>query len=275
MDIFLNGQFLPLSEAKISVQDRGLLYGDGLFETIRAEAGRPWWLAEHLARLSDGAAILRITLPPDFPWGEHLRELVARNGLKNQIAAAKIIITRGEAPELGLPRADRPTLIISARPYTPPTPGEYRQGWPVVSFAERRSSFLGQCKSLNYLFCLAARQYALDRGAREGLILEADGTVSEGAATGIFWRENGVFFRPLAPSALPSVTLAVLQRALRGQGVAFQVSPASLARLARAEGVWLANSLIGVMPVSSLDGCAVPMSPDTKRLNDLLWSEVA
>ena len=99
-----------------------------------------------------------------------------------------------------------------------PQPRNIALGWPVMSFPERRTNFLSRHKSLNYLFCLAARQYAVDRGGREGLILEADGAVSEGSTAGILWQEDDTFFTPLSENALPSVTVAVLREALSHEG---------------------------------------------------------
>jgi branched-subunit amino acid aminotransferase/4-amino-4-deoxychorismate lyase len=273
MEVFVNGQFLPASQATVSVQDRGLLYGDGLFETLRAEAGRPVWLGAHLERLAQSAAVINLTPPPDFPWENQIRELLERNGLGRGLAAVKILITRGEIAALGLPETDEPTIIIYARQYEPPPPEEYRTGWPVVSFPERRTSFLGRHKSLNYLFCLAARQYAMDRGGREGLILEADGTVSEGCTTGVLWQEDDGFFTPLAGSALPSVTVTRLREALSQQGSALTSKLVTPDLLALVQGVWLANSLIGLLPVSSLDGQTLAVSDATAWLNELLWSE--
>lgn len=273
MEVFVNGQFLPVSQATVSVQDRGLLYGDGLFETIRAEAGRPLWLRQHLGRLAQSAAVINLVLPPNFSWEHQIRELLLRNNLGNGLAAVKILITRGKIATLGLPETDQPTIIIYARHYEPPLIEEYGRGWPLVSFPERRSSFLSRHKSLNYLFCLAARQYAMDRGGREGLILEADGTVSEGSTTGVLWQENENFFTPLAGSALASVTVSVLQEALRQRGVPLTAKPVTVDHLVRAQGVWLANSLIGLLPVSSLDGQPLALSVETESLNGLLWSE--
>lgn len=271
MEIFINNTFRPASQAAVSVQDRGLLYGDGLFETMRAADGRPCWLAEHLSRLTASAAALNLQLPPDFPWEARVAELLQRNRLTSGLAVVKILVTRGEAPELGLPPSKQPTVIIYARNYTPPPEAEYHQGWPVVSFPEPRTSFLSRHKSLNYLFCLAARQYALDQGAKEALILEPDGLVAEGAATAILWQENGRLFRPAASSLLPSVTLAVLAAAL-GPRETISASPVTLTRLQRAEGLWLANSLMGLMPVASLNGLPLQVHGRTPELQQLLWS---
>lgn len=273
MDVFFNGRFLPADQATVSIQDRGFLYGDGLFETLRAQDGRPFWLEEHLARLGNSAAAFRIPLPTDFPWAAIIQTLLQRNGLDQGSAVVKIVVTRGEEPALGLPDPAQSTLIIMARSYTPPPAADYQQGWPVVCFPERRTIFLGQHKSLNYLFCLAARQYALDHGCREALLLEADGSVAEAAAAGLLWQEGEEFLVPAAASSLPSVTLAVLAARLQFRGLTLRREPAPLARLYQAGGIWLANSLMGLLPVAAIDGQPVALSPATLWLNDLLWSE--
>ncbi|MFP3868806.1 MAG: aminotransferase class IV [Desulfobacteraceae bacterium] len=271
--IFVNQRLVPEKEALISVNDRGWLYGDGFFETMRAEAGRVLFLSEHLARLTASCQQLLIKLPRDFPWVEHIAALLAHNDLGAGLAVVKILVTRGSVAGLGLPPSDHPTIVIYARPYEPPPATEYQQGWPVAIFPERRASFLGRHKSLNYLFCLAARQYALDRGGREALILEADGTVSEGAATGLIFAEAGGYFTPQAASALPSITVAMVQRGLGRRGDILSWVPTTVERLAQAQGVWLANSLMGVLPVASLDDRNLAGSPQTEFLNQCLWSE--
>jgi branched-subunit amino acid aminotransferase/4-amino-4-deoxychorismate lyase len=273
MEVFVNDKFLPASQATVSVQDRGLLYGDGLFETMRAEAGRPLWLRQHLTRLAQSGARLNLALPPDFLWENQIRELLQRNSLGRGLAAVKIVITRGEIATLGLPTTDQPTIIIYARQYEPPPAEEYRLGWPVMSFPERRTNFLSRHKSLNYLFCLAARQYAVDRGSREALILEADGAVSEGSTASLLWQEDDTFFTPLSENALPSVTVAVLREVLSHRGLALRAQPVTAAQLCLAQGVWLANSLMGLVPVSSLDEQTVSVSIETNKLNEILWSK--
>jgi len=272
--VWLNDDLLPLSQARVSVEDRGFLYGDGFFETLRAEDGRFLFLDEHLTRLRASAQAFQISFPTDLPWEKRLQELLAANGLLQGAAALKILLTRGEAPGLGLPAALSPTLVIYARPYLPPSPEEYTTGWPVVVFPERRSTFMGRHKSLNYLFYLAARQYALDQSAREALILEADSLISEGAATTLILAWKNGFFTPAAPSALPGVTVAVLARALEHRGNNLEWAPLHLSHLTEADGLWLANSLMGLMPVSSLEGRALPLSQETSRfLMDCLAAE--
>ena len=264
--IWLNDDLVPLSQARVSVEDRGFLYGDGFFETLRAEDGRVLFLDEHLKRLRASAQAFRLSLPVGVPWEKRLHELLAVNGLLAGCAAVKILLTRGQADGLGLSAPLTPTLVIYARPYMPASAVEYANGWPVVVFPERRTTFMGRHKSLNYLFYLAARQYALDRGAREALILEADGSVSEGAATSLVVLHHDRLMTPAADSALPGVTVAVLARALERRGKNLPRERLELSQIEAAAGLWLANSLMGLMPVVSLDGKPVAQAPETFQL---------
>jgi branched-chain amino acid aminotransferase len=272
--VWINEELLPLTQARVSVEDRGFLYGDGFFETIRAEDGRVLFLEEHLERLRASAQAFRIDFPDQVPWQERLDKLLAANGLHQGTAAVKILLTRGEVTGLGLPPSLAPTLVVWARPYLTPSPEEYEAGWPVAVFPERRTTFIGGHKSLNYLFYLAARQYALDQGAREALILEADGLVSEGAATSLIVARQDRLLTPAAPSALPGVTVAALARGLERQGRNLERVSLRLSDIQKAGGLWLANSLMEVMPVSILEGRPVPLVPEiTRFLQDCLAQE--
>ncbi|MFA4903066.1 MAG: aminotransferase class IV [Desulfobaccales bacterium] len=268
--IWLNDDLLPLAQAHISVNDRGFQFGDGLFETLRADSGRVQFLNEHLERLKSSAQAFRLPFPAELPWEERLGRLLTANSLTQGPARIKILLTRGIAPGLGLPEDCRPTLVIWAHPYTPPTPAEYAAGWAVAVFPEGRSTFVGRHKSLNYLFYLAARQYALDHGAQEALILEADGLVSEGAATSLVYLHQGQFYTPEALSSLPGITLAVLRRGLSARGRTLSARPTSVAQLQAADGLWLANSLMGLMPVAAIDGTPLTISAATSFLQELL-----
>jgi branched-chain amino acid aminotransferase/para-aminobenzoate synthetase component 1 len=271
--VWLNDDLIPLDQALVSVNDRGFLYGDGFFETLRAEAGNIYFLQEHLARLAASAAAFNLPFPRDLPWEDRLGHLFMVNSLDRRTARVKILLTRGVAPGLGLPEEVRPTLVIWAQPYAPPAPPEYAAGWPAVIFAERRTTFIGRHKSLNYLFYLAARQYAVEHGGREAVILEADGLVSEGAASSLVYLSRGQYFTPAAASALPGVTVAALSRALARQSLRLVAAPTTPAHLFQSDGVWLANSLLGLMPVAALDGQKIPLSEKSSLLQEILWDE--
>jgi branched-chain amino acid aminotransferase len=267
--VWLNDDLLPLARARVSVNDRGFLYGDGLFETLRAEAGRVLFLVEHLERLKTSARAFNLPFP-QVPWQARLTRLLEANGLSRGPARIKILLSRGLAEGLALPADCRPSLVIWARPYTPPPPAEYAVGWPVAVFPQGRSTFVGRHKSLNYLFYLAARQYALDRGAKEALVLEADGLVSEGAATSLVYLHPGGYYTPASASALPGVTVALLHRGLTARGLSLEARPTTVAQLQEADGLWLANSLLGLMPVAAIDGAPVPVNPATEFLREIL-----
>ena len=268
--VWLNDNLIPLDQARVSVNDRGFLYGDGLFETLRAEAGRARFLSEHIERLKASARVFRLPFPENAPWQERLAQLLAANGLSLSPARIKILLSRGEAEGLGLPPSSGPTLVIWAQPYVPPSPEEYAAGWPVAVFPQGRATFVGRHKSLNYLFYLAARQYALDRGAKEALILEADGLVSEGAATSLVYLRQGQYYTPASASALPGVTVTVLARGLAARGFTLEARPTAVAELQASDGLWLANSLMGVMPVAAVNGTPVLLSPATAFLQEVL-----
>jgi branched-subunit amino acid aminotransferase/4-amino-4-deoxychorismate lyase len=270
--VWLNDKLIPLADARVSVNDRGFQFGDAFFETLRADNGRVWLLNEHLERLQAAAAAFRLPFP-DLPWADRLSELLAANHLTGGVARVKVLLSRGEAPGLGLPRECRPTLVIWAYPYEPPAAAEYARGWPVVVFPERRSGFIGRYKSTDYLFYLAARQFALDRGVREAIVLEADGCVSEGAASSLICERQGRFFTPAAASALPGVTLAVLARGLARHGLDLPAVATSVPQLQQGGGLWLANSLIGLVPVASIDGEALPVSSRNEFLQETFRAE--
>lgn len=271
--VWLNNDLIPLAQARVPVNDRGFLYGDGLFETLRADGGRVHLLTEHLERLAASAGAFRLPFPANIPWQERLTQLLAANGLNRDPARVKILLTRGAAEGLGLPWAGRPTLVMYAQPYTPPSSEEYAGGWPVAVFPEGRSTFVGRHKSLSYLFYLAARQFALDRGAKEALVLEAGGLVSEGAATSLIYLHQGQYCRPASASALPGVTVAVLGRGLAARGLTLDARPTTVAQLKAADGLWLANSLMGLMPVAAVDGAPLPVSAANAFLQTV-WADL-
>ncbi len=274
--VWLNDELVPLSQARVSVLDRGFLYGDGLFETLKAVNGRLELLGPHLERLAASARELRLPFPHGYPFEERLTRLLAVNRLVSGLAAVKIILTRGEHPELGLPQVPQGTLVLTARPYTPPSAQDYLRGWQTVVYPARRTTFLGRHKSLNYLFYLAARHYAQEQGAKEALILEADGRLSEAATANLVLLRGGVYETPQAPSALPGVTLAALARGLAARGRELVPVPLRPADLWEAEGLWLINSLVGLMPVAAVDGRPLPLSEATGRfLADCLAAAVA
>jgi branched-chain amino acid aminotransferase len=271
--VYLNGEFVPLEEARISPLDRGFQYGDGVFETLRAQSGRILFLAEHLQRLSHSLAELRLPQSTG-DWQTILAELLSRNALTNGVAAVKIIITRGVAAQLGLPRSTAPTLLVQARSYDAPSAEQYRRGWRLHLFRQGFAPPLAGHKSLNYLFYLVARQAALDAGADEAVLLDAQARVTETAAGSLLVRTDGQWWTPRSPHQLPGTTLRQVARMLRDRGQVVPARAAGKEDLASAQTIWVLNSLLGIMPVTHLEDRPMPQvaAAEAAELREVLFA---
>ena len=252
--LWLNGRFVPVREASISPLDRGFLYGDGVFETMRSEKGCILYLEDHLERMFDSLRALRINSLPELNWHDLAMELVKRNNLLNEVASLKIIVSRGICQGLGLPFCQSPTICIIAQKYHAPKQEVYQQGWRLQVVRQGFAPPLAKHKSLNYLYFMLARQQALDDGADEALILDSHGKVAETSAGSILARANGTWWTPANENQLPGVTVKVAARILRGKGREVQRRESGLDDLSCAETVWVLNSLLGIMPVYEIAG---------------------
>jgi len=249
--VYLNGDFLPEDRASVSIFDRGLLYGDGLFETVRAYGGRLFRLDRHLERLADSAR--QIGLPPIGDLSGPANELLARNSLAD--AYLRITVTRGVG--LGLEATETsPTVLIIARPLNLPPPETYARGYAVriVPAEHARGAALPGLKSLCYLDKILARRRAREQGADEALLVNSAGALTEAAASNVFLVLGGRLVTPaLDQGVLPGITRdAVIELARDVElSVEEEVVPAGLLR--DAEECFLTNSIMEIMPVTRAD----------------------
>jgi aminodeoxychorismate lyase len=261
--VFLNGRFVPEEQAVVSAFDRGFLYGDGLFETLRVFNGKPFRWAQHFERLQRGADFLGIRIP--FPV-ETLRdfagELIAKNRLPD--ALLRLTLSRGVGPRGYSPRgADKPTLTMSLHPAPEMDPADPPK-WRLITASARLPSGepLAQFKTCNKLPQVLARAEADAAGADEALLLNTDGFVVEAASSNLFWIEGeGVCTPPLAGGILPGVTRAVVLEICQSQGVATRERNLTASDLKRAKGVFLSLSSFGIVEARSLDGSGLEPSP--------------
>ncbi len=251
--VWLDGRFRPLDEARISPLDRGFLYGDGLFETIRAERGNILWLSMHLQRLVASLRQFRIPLDPMPDWEPILKRLLGENGLSTQIAAIKIIVTRGIANRLGLPEAANPTVLITASPYSHPPARLYEEGCKLHLFSHGFASPLSGFKALNYLYNLAARQAALDAGCDMAMLMDPRGLVTETCTGSLLARTEGAWWVPESPLQLPGTAVGALRPMMEEAGLCVANRSARPEDFFSADTVWVLNSLVGVMPVARID----------------------
>ncbi len=207
---YVNGDFLPESDAKVPVFDHGLLYGDGVFEGIRAYNRRVFKLDRHLERLFNSAKAIHMEIPHTF--GE-MRELILELCRRNEIVDGYIrpIITRGPG-DLGLdPRKciHGPTVVIIARPFEPLYGDRYQEGLRLVTASVRRTppqSLSPNIKSLNYLNNILGRIEANLTGADEALMLDVNGFVSEATADNFFILKDGRIVTPPRVTNLQGIT---------------------------------------------------------------------
>jgi branched-chain amino acid aminotransferase len=268
MIAFLNGRFVPETEAVVPITDRGFLYGDGLFETLRVSGGCPLWWTRHIERLQRGAEVLRITLPLSV---EELRraaiELLRRNAMPDAIL--RITISRGSgARGYSTKGATSPTVALTLHP-RPEPPVAVRLATSTIRVPALDP--LTAVKSANKLPQILARAEAEERGADEALLLNADGDVAEASASNLFWIEGGqVFTPPVSDGALPGVTRAVLLDLCREHGVSAVERSISRAALLGAEGVFLTNSTAGIVTVAELDAQGLNQSSLVSTLRSWL-----
>ncbi|MDI3280337.1 MAG: aminotransferase class IV [Bacillota bacterium] len=254
--IFLNGNFIEKERATVSALDAGFLYGFGVFETLRSYQGRPFLLDRHLQRLFSSARTLG--LRSAFSEAEITQatlRLLEINGLSD--AYIKIVLSKkGEtSPGTHFKEPSDSNLLIIARELHAYSPELYARGMKavVVDIRQNEGSPLPHLKSLNFLNNLLAREEARQKGADEGILLNNHGLVVEGAMSNLFLVKGGIILTPSPETGLlPGVTRAVVMELARGIGHPVQERKISLSELLEAEECFLTNSLMEIMPVSSI-----------------------
>lgn len=278
--VSIDGNIVAPADAKVSVFDRGFLYGDSVFETIRTYDGKPYALDEHLARLARSAERVAIELPVTVgQLHQQVQDVVTASG--NAESYIRLMVTRGSG-ELGLAPdlAVSPLVVILVTSLHAPPAEAYSEGIAVISHHTRRatdSTLAEGAKVGNYLASVLAMKEAKARGAAEALILDADGHVVEGATSNLFlfWRDaqgTPVLVTPPESSGiLPGITRAGVLEVAREQGIQVELRAPTLEDLHTAEEVFISSSIRELLPVVRVDdqpvGQGVP-GPLTKRLHE-------
>ena len=252
--IYLNDRIVPEEQARISVFDRGFLYGDGVFETVRVYDGRPVWLGRHLARLAHSCRQINLATPsPEKHWQAVFQKIIDKNRLDH--AVIRLTISRGRGSSDTCPE---PTVVLFPRPLPQVTPSQRRNGVPVTITTIRRPSPLSyptQAKTLNYLNNLLAKQEAVERGAFEGLLLTTEGHLAECSMSNVFFMKNRRLHTPsLACGVLPGITRAVMLEAAPALGLQIEEGCYLPEFLYEADECFLTSSGIGILPIETIDG---------------------
>jgi branched-subunit amino acid aminotransferase/4-amino-4-deoxychorismate lyase len=274
--VFFNGDLVSASEARLPFDDRAVLYGDSVFETVRVYRGTPFRLWRHLERLTDACRVLRL----DNPWSDMeitaaVAVVLEANGLLGTDARVRVTLTGGPSTgPKGLARPGTPGLLVTAKPYEPPPESHYREGISLAISGIKRntSSPASQLKTANYLDSLLARQEAFDRGAHDAVMLTTAGNLAEATSSNLFMVKDGELLTPNVGCAfLPGITReAIVEIALENEIPCREVME-GVETLMGADEVFLTNSMVEVLPVRVVGTRTVPECPGplTARLSSL------
>lgn len=268
----VDGELLAPEDAKVSIYDRGFLYGDSVFETIRTYGGRPFALDEHVRRLERSSELVGIDLPvaPAVLAAEIERAIAAGGNAESYV---RVMLTRGVGP-LGLDpsQVTRPFRVIFIEPLTPLPAAMYRDGVSVITYrTERASDAAHGAKVGNYLAGMMALRVARQTGAHEALILDVAGRVTEGTTSNVFIvRGQTILTPPDDAGILLGITRAKVIELAPQIGLSVKFSPLVVTDLLSADEVFLSSSMREILPVIRVDGTEVGQAkpgPQTRALH--------
>ena len=250
---YLNGEFLPLDQAKISVLDRGFIFGDAIYEVIPVYRRKPLRLAAHIARLQRSLDEIRITSPhSDGEWAGLIGDLI--NYSEHDDQAVYLQVSRGVAKrEFGLLQGVEPTIFMLSSPFVSPPQQQIDNGVAAVSQADFRW-LRCDIKSTSLLGANMLRQFANDAGGAE-CVLFRDGYLTEGSSSNIFVVRNGVLVTPpKSRLILPGITYDLLLELALANGVPTQVRDVAESEVKAADELMLSASLRELLAITQLDG---------------------
>jgi D-alanine transaminase len=254
---YLNGEYLPLSQAKVSVLDRGFLFGDGIYDVTPVYGGRLFRFDEHMARLQRGLTKIRIDNPHTREqWLERCRRLVSAladsTGAQDQVVY--IEVTRGVAPrDHVMPEGVVPTVFMMCNPMRAASADQRHHGVSCVTARDFRWE-RGDIKSVSLLGNVLARQMSADHGALE-TILFRDGWLTEASASNVWIAHEGALLGPpKSEHLLEGIRLDLLKELCEDCGIAYNLRPIAEADVLAADEVILTSATKEVLPVTRIDG---------------------
>ena len=251
---FLNGRFIPLEKAAVSVEDRGFQFGDGVYELIRAYRGRLFHPEVHLERLRESAAILSLRVPYGTRrWLSILKEALKRSGYRD--AKLYIQLTRGTAPRNHpFPGKVRPTVVVTVRRLVPVSDLIRKRGVAIVTTPDVRWARC-DAKSVNLIANVLAKQYAVDSGAFEAVFVSEAGLITEGSGSNLFIVKDGRLVTPAkGPKILSGITRDLVIGLAKSEGVEVIERSVTLEDLISADEVFLTSTSLEILGVVKVDG---------------------
>jgi branched-chain amino acid aminotransferase len=273
---YVNGRITPADKAVVSVFDRGVVLGDGLFETVRAWDGRPQFFGLHYKRLRVSAKRLRIALPMDEAGLERLiKKLCAKSGLAD--AVVRITLTRGRyLGGLAIDPTQPPTHIVTVSPVSGLSEALYERGVKVAISGINKAAASGldsAIKSTNYLANIFAKAEADKRGAYEAILLGPHGEIAELSTSSFFCVVNGkVLTPPIETGILPGITRQVLLRILKREKIPHGEAALFPKEAGMMEEAFLCSSVRGPLPITRIESMKIgngKVGPVFRRLREL------
>lgn len=262
--VFIDGDLGDEKTARVSVFDRGFLYGDSVYEVTRTSGGRPVDLDRHLDRLERSAEMIALAAPPRAVVVDAVHTTLTAAG--NPDSYVRVIVTRGGG-DIGLDPAlaDRPRLVIIVRPLVLPVPALYAHGCDVAIVAVRRNprrALDPAVKSGNYLNNILALAEAKRSGAHESIMLNPEGRLVEGSTSNVFVAHGGRLATPAFDDGLlDGITRRRVLELAAAAGIPAGEAHLGDANLRTAEEAFLSSSLRGVLPIARVDGVKLPAAP--------------
>lgn len=251
---WINGLTTELSEARVSLEDRGFFFGDGVYETLRIYSGKPFCLDAHLQRLERSAAAIMLKLPHSREELEAIvLQLIGDSG--SEEAYLYLQLTRGAAPRNHLfPEGVKPTLALYVRAFPPGFGAVSNCGAPCITHPDERWLHCN-IKTINLLPNVLAKEKARQAGAYEAILYRPGGVVTEGSSTNVFVVSEGVIYtHPESDLILSGITRQVILGLLSEAGFPYREEAVSLEQLCTSAEVWVSSSVAEIVPVITLDG---------------------
>ncbi len=255
--VYINGLFTPLCNAKVSIQDRGFCYGDGLFETMRSRNGKIFRLEQHVDRLLKSLPQIFIDLPMTrIELMRVAQDILARNKYKDAII--RLTVTRGDTQSNIQVEFDTPpTLVVNIRAFKALPKAVYNKGVKIMLFQERASLTSGltnRLKTCNYLPNILIRELSNKKDFMEGVVVDPDFGVTEGTTSNVFIVRQGVLKTPPAsPYVLEGITRQVVLEIAREHKIPLLEERITLEALLEADEVFITNTGIEIVPVTQID----------------------
>ena len=250
---YLNGEFLPLDQARVSVLDRGFIFGDGVYEVIPAYNRRAFRLPEHLRRLQHSLDSLRLGNPmTEAEWTRLIGELIQRNAHEDQ--SVYLQVTRGVAKrDHAFPKDARPTVFMMSGSLSTPPREQIENGVPCITASDFRW-LKCDVKSISLLGNCLLRQAAADQGAAE-VVLFRDGYLTEASSSNVFVVRDGKLLAPPKNHLiLPGITYDVVLELAASIGLPIELREVTEEEVRRADELWVTSSTKEVLAVTQLDG---------------------